>query len=507
MTTHDDPRPGDHPSDLEILRRWADEALALLHLYVREARAGVGPVLRQRPLADIARDLRLDHWIREGGMDAEALGRFLRAYLADSTRLHHPGYIGHQVAVPLPTTALADLVHGTLNNGMAVYEMGASATAVECAVVDWMLAKVGWRPAARPFADGSGNGLPAGAAGSVPAAAEGGAAAGGVLTHGGSLANLTALLAARAAAVPEAWTDGVPGNLAVLAPSSAHYCIARAVAIMGLGAGALVPIEVDHAGRTRPDRLEAARESALGAGRRVIAVVANAAGTPAGVYDDLSAAADFCEQHGLWLHVDGAHGASALVSPAARGLMAGIERADSLVWDAHKLLGTSALCAAVLVRDARRLADAFRQSGSYLIEESPRDVGVDLIGRTVECTKSSLGLKLFLNLAVGGEAGLASHVDTLFGNARRFHDLVRERQGFELLCPPESNILCFRPADADDGTVAAVRAEVVRRGDFYITRTQCDGRLWLRLTVMNPLTDDATIERLLDQVEAILAGL
>jgi L-2,4-diaminobutyrate decarboxylase len=427
MTIHDDPRHAPGDSGTDALRRCGEEVLALLQLYVDESRAGSVPVLRQRPLPELAEALDLDRWIRAGGMDDAALGAFLSAYLAETTRLHHPGYIGHQVAVPHYPAALGDLVHGMLNNGMAVYEMGAPATAIEVAVVDWMLAKVGWRSADERY----GARVPGRA---VPADAGRGPRAGGVLVHGGSLANLTALLAARARSVPDAWDRGVPRDLAVLAPASAHYSIGRAVSIMGLGQEALFGIPVDDCGRVRADRLDEAYEEAVGSGRLIIAVVANAVSTPAGVHDPLPAIADFCEEHALWLHVDGAHGASALLSPALRGRLAGIERADSIVWDAHKLLRTSALCAAALFRDERTIDGAFRQDATCLLE-GEQELGVDLIRRTVECTRTSLGLKLFLNLAVEGEAGLARHVETLVGRAAELAALIRGRSGFETLCP------------------------------------------------------------------------
>lgn len=491
MTIHDDPRFAAVPDgdrDLEDFRRFGDEVLALLTLYVQHSRAGEGPVLRQRPLSEVSQGLDLQRWIREGGMDAVALGRWLSAYLADTTRLHHPHYLGHQVAVPLFPTVLADMVHGTLNNGMAVYEMGAPAVAVELAVVDWMLSKVGWRNGAAP--PGSG----------------GGGRAGGVLTHGGSLANLTALLAARAAVAPQSWEEGVPPDLCVLAPRSAHYSIARAVAILGLGSRALLPVETDPCGRMTAASLEEAFRHAASQGRRVMAVVAGAGSTAAGAYDPLEAVADTCERHRAWLHVDGAHGASALLSPELRGRLAGVERADSLVWDAHKLLGTSALCAAVLVRDVGHLLSAFRQQASYLVAE-PHAQAPDLLGRTVECTKASLGLKLFLNLAVLGEDGLRRHVELLHERAREFHALAHARPALQTLAPPESNIVLFRHAASDDARQAQIRAELVRRGDFYVTQADLDGRRWLRLVVMNPLTDAAAVERLLDDVEALAAGV
>jgi len=224
------------------------------------------------------------------------------------------------------------------------------------------------------------------------------------------------------------------------------------------------------------------------------------------VYDPLEAAADFCEEHELWLHVDGAHGASALVSPELRGRLAGIERAHSIAWDAHKMLGASTLCAAVLVRDVAWLSGAFRQEGSYLVSDRTDGPGPDLLGRTFECTKGSIGLKLFLVLALHGEAGLRRHVETLHERARAAHAAIHARPGFATACAPESNIVLFRHAASDDAHQAAIRRELVRAGDFYITQAQLGGRLWLRLVLMNPLTDAAVVERLLDRVEELAGG-
>src|SRR5918995_5555629 len=253
-------------------------------------------------------ELELRRLIREGGLGEENFENWLDAMLARTTRLHHPGELAHQVAAPDMPSALADLVHGATNQPMSVYEMGPAAGAMEAAVVEWMTERVGWGPGA-----------------------------GGVLTHGGSLANLTALLAARAAAAPEAWLDGVDGTLAVMAPPSAHYSIKRSVAMLGLGEQAVIPLEVDECERVVPDALERSVERADEAGRRPMALVAAAAATSTGLHDDLEAIGAFCRERGIWFHVDAAHGASALLSPAHRHLLRGIEHADSTVWDAHKM--------------------------------------------------------------------------------------------------------------------------------------------------------------------------
>lgn len=449
-------------------------AVGLLADYVRDSAAGTTPVMRRTPPAELAERLELHRWIREGGMSPASFGAFLTRYLGDSTRLHHPGYMAHQVAVPDFPAALADLVHGTVNNPMAIYEMGASGATVEMAVIRWMTEKIGWT-----------------------------SGAGGALTHGGSLANLTALLAARVAAVPDVWSQGSGVPLAVLAPHATHYSIARAAGIMGIGVEGVIPVASDEFGRILPAALAPALERARAAGRRPIAVVANACVTGSGLYDDLAEIGAFCRRHGLWFHVDAAHGASALLSPTHRHLLAGIEQADSVIWDAHKMLRTSGLSAAVLVQREADLTRAFQQEASYLFygEHSP---GQDLITRTVECTKATLGLKIFLNLAWRGERGLGDYVAEQYDKTRRFWHLIRAREGFECPYEPESNILCFRHRSLDDDGHVWLREQLMDEGDFHLSSTDLAERRHLRMAVMAPATDERTVVRLLDTIEALV---
>jgi L-2,4-diaminobutyrate decarboxylase len=461
--------------DIEEYERTARLAVAAVARYVDRSQAGEGPAVSAPPLAELFDELDLRRLIREGGLGEEGLGAWLDTVLERSTRLHHPGELAHQVATPDSPAALADLVHGAINQPMSIYEMGPAAGVMEAAVVEWMTKRLGL-----------------------------GAGAGGVLTHGGSLANLSALLAARAAAAPDAWTDGVEGKLAVLAPPSAHYSVTRSVAMLGLGERAVVPLEVDRYERIVPESLATAVERAEAAGRRPMALVAAACATSTGLHDDLVAVGRFCRERGIWFHVDAAHGASALLSPGHRDLLRGIEQADSVVWDAHKMLRTSSVCAAILVRDAARLDAAFQQEASYLIYDDPQATGPDLLGRQVECTKAPLGMKIFLNLARRGERGLGEYVAGQYEKTLRFWELIEAREGFECLCRPESNILCFRYGD-DPGLQVELRERLLEEGRFHLSSTVVNGERWLRMSVMAPATSEATIGELLDAIER-LAG-
>jgi L-2,4-diaminobutyrate decarboxylase len=462
--------------DIGEYERLAEIASAAVARFVEESQSGAVPVGSPPPLPDLIAELRLRELIHGERLDEDRFEPWLTEVLAHSVRLHHPNQIAHQVSTPDVPSAISDLVQGAINQPMSLYEMGPAAHAMERVVVEWMTEKVGW---------------PAGS--------------GGVLTHGGSLANLTVLLAARAAAAPEAWVEGVDGTLAVLAPPGSHYSVKRSVAMLGLGERAVVDLEVDEYERIVPAALGDALARCEEAGRRPMALVAAACATSTGLHDDLEAIGAFCREHGIWFHVDAAHGATALLSREHRHLLNGIELGDSVIWDAHKMMRTPALAAAVLLRDDRRLEAAFRQKAAYLIYEDSQQEFESLLERQVECTKAAIGMRIFMNLAFRGEEGIGRYVDEQYGKTARFHDLIDARPGFECLSRPESNILCFRHGRDPEHQVR-LRERLLAEKRFHLSSTEVNGERWLRMTVTAPATSDETIEGLLDAIEELDAA-
>lgn len=409
----------------------------------------------------------------DGSADAEAPLQLLARLLAESNRLHHPRFVGHQVNPPLPLAALMEFASALLNNGMAVYEMGPLQTAMEQRVVDWMAQRLG---------------LPAGAD--------------GVLTSGGSIGNLTALLAARQRH-GDAWRRGGGGG-AILVSEGAHYCVDRAARIMGLGDDGVVRVPVDAAFRLRAEALPAALQAARQRGRTPFAVVASACSTATGAFDPLPQVADFCRQHELWLHVDGAHGASYCLSARHRALLAGIDRADSVVWDAHKLLLMPALVTGVLFGDGAASYAPFAQQAAYLFAQSaqPHDRGL----RTLECTKRGLSVGLYTCLKTLGEAPFAAFLDHTFALAEALAAMVEAAPDFELATPPQANIVCFRhlPAGGDvDAHQRALRQRLLADGRFYVVQATLPKGVFLRTTFSNPRTTTADLEALLQRIREL----
>ena len=218
-----------------------DDALVLieeLERYESVSRTATARVVGLAPMSHIERELSLDRHLERGDLTGDEYRTFLRKYLDATTRLHDPRALAHQVAVPHYSGALAALVGAFTNNPMAIFEMGPAAVTVEYFLVNWLLKKVGWRPSSYSGHTGSND-----------------THGGGVLTHGGSLANLTALIAARSKLLPNAWEDGTPNNLVILAPNDCHYSISRAAGILGIGSKAIVPLEVEADGTILPERL------------------------------------------------------------------------------------------------------------------------------------------------------------------------------------------------------------------------------------------------------------
>jgi glutamate/tyrosine decarboxylase-like PLP-dependent enzyme len=456
-------------------RRDAEVVIGRVAAHLDEAMSGRGYVTRGFPPPDALLAQAAGELSEEPTADLAAL---LEAVLARSPWQHHPRYVGHQVAATVPRATLLSLVASVLNNGMAAFESGPYVTVLERRVIDLLLAVAG-----------------------MPSSG------GGVLTSGGSLGNLTALLAARQAALGDSargrgLAEAEP--LAILASDQAHYSVERAAQIMGLGRESVVLVATDASYRMIPDEIPRACERARDLGRRPFAIVASAGATGTGAIDPLPRVADASETLGLWLHVDGAHGASALLSPRYRAALGGVERADSLVWDAHKMMSMPALATAVLFRDGRAPYATFAQSAAYLFEDRAEPPWFDIGLRTVECTKPLIALPLYGCLATLGTRVFADAIESAYDRARELAGLLRAAPDFELACEPDTNIVCFRYVrdGATDELQRSVRDRLRASGAFYCVTTVLRGRTYLRVSLMNPLTTRADLTALLEAIRS-----
>ena len=393
-------------------------------------------------------------------------------------RLHDPRCMGHQLMPPAPVAALAGVMADFMNNGMGVYEMGPAGSSIEHWLIKRIVEKFGF-----------------------------GADAGGFMTHGGTLANLTGMLAARARQCPSVWQTGEPSNLAVMVSSQAHYCMDRAARAMGWGEDGVIQVPCNDRFGMDAELLEGLLAKATADGKQVIAVCGTACTTSTGSIDDLQAIGQFCQRHNLWFHVDGAHGAGLVFSEKYRHLLDGIELADSIGMDFHKMLLAPSVTSAVLFKKGKDAYRTFTQDAEYLLRaEENEDPWHDVARRSFECTKTMLSLKVFSIVTTHGWEIFDQSVTKLIDLAAAFAGLIDASDDFELALRPQANILCFRFTDADGDLSeanAAIRKAVVARGEFYIVQTSFNGETWLRTTISNPMSTSEHFGSLLDYIRKL----
>ena len=304
------------------------------------------------------------------------------------------------------------------------------------------------------------------------------------------------------------WEEGVRHDrpVGIIVSDQSHYSISRNAKVIGLGGRSVIPIPYDSRYAMRTDLLSETLRRAEEKGIRVICVAANACSTATGTYDNLEEVAAFCRENKLWFHVDGAHGLGVLFTEKYRHLARGLEHADSVVIDFHKMLLTPGLNTMVIFRDGRRSYETFAQKAGYLFDKQDGNEWYNGARRTLECTKSGLGIVAWAVIKYYGEETLGSYVESRHDLARRFGDTIRKTADLELAVTPESNIVCFRyaPAGADGDRLnelnRAIRKAVVQSGEFYLVQTELGRSIWLRTSLMNAMTDDADLERLIKAV-------
>jgi len=344
------------------------------------------------------------------------------------------------------------------------------------------------------------------------------AGASGVLTSGSSMANLIAILVARRAAVgADVRADGLAagGALRGYASTEVHTSVARAFDVAGLGSAALRAVGIDARRRLDVAALRAAIDADRAIGAVPFCIVGTAGSAGTGAVDDLAALADLARDEGLWFHVDGAFGALAQLAPAERALVAGIERADSIAFDLHKWLHVPYDAGAVLVRDGVMHAATFADHAPYLTRTTRGTAAGEpwFTDFTPELSRGFRALKVWFTMKTYGLTRFGALIAEQCAMARALGERIAQTPGLELLAPVTLNIVCFRvaPRGLDDAGCdalnAAIAVELQEAGSAVPSTTRVDGRLALRLNVMNHRTTAADLAATLDTVLAAGAAL
>ena len=423
-----------------------------------------------------ALEKRLREPLPETGTDPHAVLDQVEAdVLPHTMRVDHPRFFGF---VPSPNNfvgVLADALAAGFNVFSGTWISGAAAAQVELVVIDWLRDLCGLPPSAS-----------------------------GLFTSGGSMANVTALAAARHAVLDDEVTDAV-----AYCSDQTHTSVDRALRLLGFAPHQLRRLPAADRFRLDPEALRDAIRADRAAGRRPFCVIANAGTTNTGAVDPLPALADIADAEALWLHVDGAYGAPAVVCERGRERLRGLDRVDSLTMDPHKWLFQPFEIGGVLVRDPKHLRRAFRLEAEYLADAVGADDEVNFSARGIQLTRSFRALKLWMTLKVFGRKHVAAAVRRGFERAEQAERLLRERADWRVVTPAQMGIITFRCApdgwtdDQVDTLTRRLASAINEEGDRFLTKTTLDGRPVLRLCPIHPRTTANDIHETIDRLDAL----
>ncbi|MCF3124741.1 aminotransferase class V-fold PLP-dependent enzyme [Streptomyces arenae] len=365
----------------------------------------------------------------------------------------------HLHCPPLAVATAADLAASALNPSMDSWDQAPAASALEALVTRALADEI------HPGGDA-------------------------LVTTGGTESNQLALLLARE-------TPTRRGPLRLLVGENAHHSFARAAWLLGLPAPVVVAAP---AGTLDPAALDDALTGHAGP-HGTLLVAATAGTTDAGLIDPLDDIADLCAAHGARLHIDAAYGGGLLFSDVRKTQLHGIERADSVTLDLHKLGWQPAAAGLLAVRDPGDL-DTLNHRADYLNADDDTDAGLpDLLGRSLRTTRRPDILKIAVTLKALGRTGLGTLVDHVCDHAREFAALIAAHPGFELYDAPTISTVLFRPTGADDDHISHVRRQLLTEGTAVLGRADLGGRRWLKATLLNPHTRPGDLAALLKLVE------
>jgi aromatic-L-amino-acid decarboxylase len=337
---------------------------------------------------------------------------------------------------------------------------------------------------------------------------------GGILTSGASMASIVALTAARNRAARRSDFDireqGLWGQppLVIYASSEAHSCITKAVELIGMGRRSLRRISVDDAFAMDTAALASAIQEDTEAGLVPCGVVATAGTVNTGAIDDLATIAQLADDHGMWMHVDGAYGALAAADPGLRAQFAGMERADSIAIDAHKWLGVPIDSGGLLAQDADVLRESFSLVPDYLQDDTADDDGW-WSEYGIEQTRPFRALRTWATIAHLGRQGISDLVRRTTIAAAEFANLLRDTPDFEPFAPVTTSVVAFRfiGTAATQSDIDRINRDiptlVQRRGNVFLTGTVLRGRPALRACLLNPLVTEDDLRLLIDEIRTV----
>jgi len=422
--------------------------------------------------------------IAKDAAPAARLAATLRGIVTNSVNLTHPHTAAHLHCPPLLPALAAEVVISAVNQSMDSFDQAPIATIMEQKLIQFLCDK---------------SGLPS--------------RAGGTMTTGGSQSNYMGLLLARDSFLQRRWNcnaqrSGLPANarsLRILCSAVSHFTVEKSASQLGLGTDSVIRIPVDSQFRMDVEALRRAAQQLKKQSLFPMAIVATAGTTDFGSIDPLPEVAELAHEIETWVHVDAAYGGALLFSGRHRSKLAGIEAADSVAVDFHKLFWQPIPCSAFLLRYGPDF-DYIKMHADYLNPEAFEEEGVpNLVTTSLLTSRRFDALKLWISFQSLGRAKLAAMIDRTISLANYAARIIRKHTRFELQCEPHLSTVVFRyiPAAASlnaDNINFAIRQQLFNGGTAVVGHTRVRGQQCLKFTCMNPMTTEAQIKELLDLI-------
>uniref|UniRef100_A0A8C7LCB4 Glutamate decarboxylase 1b n=1 Tax=Oncorhynchus kisutch TaxID=8019 RepID=A0A8C7LCB4_ONCKI len=343
-----------------------------------------------------------------------------RDTLKYGVRTGHPRFF-NQLSTGLDIIGLAgEWLTSTANTNMFTYEIAPVFVLMEQLTLKKMREMIGW-----PSGEGD-----------------------GIFSPGGAISNMYSVMIARYKYFPEVKTKGMSAapRLVLFTSEHSHYSIKKAGAALGFGSENVVLLSTDERGRVIPADLEAKILDVKQKGYHPLFVNATAGSTVYGAFDPINEIADICEKYDMWLHVDGAWGGGLLMSRKHRHKFSGVERANSVTWNPHKMMGVPLQCSAILVREKGILAGCNSMCAGYLFQPDKQyDVSYDTGDKAIQCGRHVDIFKFWLMWKAKGTIGFEQHIDKCLDLSQYLYDKIRNRQGYEMVFQgvPQHTNVCF----------------------------------------------------------------
>ncbi len=404
------------------------------------------------------------------GLSQDRLLRDLKNYLSHTPNATTPHFQNQLFSGLNPYSLAAEWVSTFLNSTMATFEVAPVATLMEKELINHLNKKIGWT---------SGD---------------------GIMVTGGSNANFSAMLVARNTKFPSTKLEGNRDmKLVAFVSEEAHYSFDKAVNMLGMGLSSLKKVPTDELGRMIPSALAQMIDDSVLAGETPYFIGATAGTTVLGAYDPIDEISSIARQKNLWFHVDGAWGGSVILSTKYKTLMTGLELADSLTLDTHKMLGTGLISSFFLTKHQNVLRNSNHSGGGdYIFHESDASA-LDTGPSSLQCGRRVDAFKVWLMWRSLGDHGIENLIDKMFANVQLAKEIILSRPELELLHDPQMLNVCFK-FKAGFEKIAVARERLLANGKFYVNISNRRGETFFRMILVNSELNKNIIFETIDQI-------